>query len=925
MRLYLINNTIILKYKSAKILFFILFSLNTFSQDLLPFVENYSKYNYQGDNQIWSLSQGKDNAIYFANNHYFLRYDGVKWEKYMLPNKTIIRSVLVVGNKIYTGSYKEFGYWHRSNGKMIYFSISKSNKIFKDTGNEEIWKIVQLNNKIYFQSFNEIYILENGQITDVKLPFQISYCFPINGELLLATINEGIVKMNGTSYEEIENWSILKGNVVHSIEKNGNNTYIFTQKNGVYVADESGIRLWDNALNSKLKGAIINCAKFINQDKLIVGTASEGVYSIDMKNNSYININRNNMLMNNSVLSIAFDKENDLWLGLDNGVAHVEINSPVSIFTDNTGTLGSVYSVAAKDNGFLLASNHGIFNYENNSLTLLPNSKGQAWNISKINNQYVIGHNEGTFLYKNKTLTKINAINGGWNFTKSNLYTNFLQASYSGVTIYKNENDFSQYTQIKDFYKPIKYVAQNKMNEIWAADNYRGLYRVIFDEKYNTKKIINVAQQNNISNDFGVKIFEFRNEILFFINNTWYTYNSITNLLERNSLFNSYFKNISDIVAIDNNNFLVLKSGLLYVIHSSDTKFIWNLIQEKYYRGKLINDNLKIFRNNDQYLLNLDDGFIILQLQKDNKAIPVIKVEAYNNKELVSNKSGIKYNTEIELHVVSGIYGSDKPNLFYKINDQKELIPIKDGTIILNNLNSGSHKIVIYFSDGITLYEVSNYQFKVDKPWYFSFWMIAFYLLAIAIILFLYYKWNKIRYNQKLALKEEELRHQKRILEIELQAENELNVQEYEKHILELEIQTKSSEVAGKSLSIAKQSEMIENIQQILDNEFDINKLKSEIKKAIKINAVNKQEWKVFENNLNQIHNEFIKSLSTKYPLLTSKDIKLCVYLKMNLSSKEIAPLMNISFRSVELHRYRLRKKLALNQDKNLNKFLLEI
>ena len=76
-----------------------------------------------------------------------------------------------------------------------------------------------------------------------------------------------------------------------------------------------------------------------------------------------------------------------------------------------------------------------------------------------------------------------------------------------------------------------------------------------------------------------------------------------------------------------------------------------------------------------------------------------------------------------------------------------------------------------------------------------------------------------MRYIQKLELREEELKHQKKILEMELKAENELNIQEYEKHILELELQSKSSEVAGKSLSIAKQSEMIENIQGILDSE----------------------------------------------------------------------------------------------------------
>ena len=201
--------------------------------------------------------------------------------------------------------------------------------------------------------------------------------------------------------------------------------------------------------------------------------------------------------------------------------------------------------------------------------------------------------------------------------------------------------------------------------------------------------------------------------------------------------------------------------------------------------------------------------------------------------------------------------------------------------------------------------------------------MILVYLLLISVSFFIYYRWNKIRYKQKLRLKEEELKHQKEILEIELKSQNELNIKQYEKHILELEIQTKSSEVAVKSLSIAKQSEMIENIQSILESDVDLNKLKSEIKKTIKINAINKQEWKAFETNLNQIHNEFIINLSKKHTNLTSKDIKLCVLLKMNLTSKEIAPMMNITYRGVELQRYRLRKKLGLSPEENLNKFLL--
>jgi hypothetical protein len=888
-------------------------------------VENYNKSDYQGDNQIWNVAQGNDNAMYFANNYYLLRYDGVKWEKYSLPNKTIIRSIMVDGDKIYSGSYKEFGYWYRKNGKMIYVSISDTTKVFDESDNEEVWKIFKFNGKIYFQSFNGLFQYDGKIIKKSKFEFLVSYCFPVGNELLVASVENGVYKMKNSKFEKIEGWSVLENNVIHAIEKYQNKTYFFTKKNGVYVEENGVLSAWKSPLNTILKAANINVAKFIKNNKLIIGTANKGVYIFDLNSGAYKNINRNNVLMNNSILSIGLDKENDLWLGLDNGIAHIEVNSPISIFYDNSGILGSVYSVASTPKGYLMASNHGVFKYEDKVLSLIPNTQGQAWNISKINNKYLIGHNEGTFIYENGLFSKLNTINGGWNLVKSGINNSYLQATYSGVIIYNDPNNLSQRKVVKGLLKPIKYVAQNRKNEIWAADNNRGLYRILYNDAYETTSIKNVTQLSKIKNDFGVKIFEFRNEVLFLINKSFYTYNSITNQLEQNELFNTNFKNASNIVSIDENHFLILQEGLLYHIYANENKFIRNIIQEKYYKGKIINDNVKVFKNNENYLLNLDDGFISLQLNYANKKASNINVEAFVNNNLIKNNSKIPYNTELRIHVLSGVFGATRPNLFYKVNGTKEFIPVKEGLIVLNNLNSGSNDITIYLHDGLNYDKISSFQFLVSKPWYFSPWMILLYFIVIGVILYLYYKWNKMRYIQKLELRDEELKHQKKILEMELKAENELNIQEYEKHILELELQTKSSEVAGKSLSIAKQSEMIENIQSILDSDMDFNKLKSEIKKAIKINAVNKHEWETFETNLNQIHNEFIINLSKKFPNLTSKDIKLCIYLKMNLSSKEIAPMMNISFRGVELHRYRLRKKLNLVQDENLSKFLLTV
>ncbi|HMI07039.1 MAG TPA: hypothetical protein VK528_05815 [Flavobacterium sp.] len=908
-----------------KFLFLFLFPIGLHAQELLPFVENFTKSEYNGDNQNWNIAQGNDNAMYFANNHFFLRYNGVKWEKYALPNNTIIRSVMILGDRVYCGSYKEFGYWERIGGKMKYVSISENRNLFSGkSDNEEIWKIFVKGGKIYFQSFNEIFIYDERGIEKIHFPFQISYCYLIDNQIYVASVRRGVYLMNGKNFIRKENWSAIDNDVIHNIEKYNGKIYIFTKTSGIFIEEGDKLILWNNLLNNKLKNEVILTAKFVDNHTLAIGTGLQGLYLVDLKTNSFKNINRQNAIKNNAILSISIDKDRDLWLGLDNGIAHVEINSSVNVFSDNSGILGSVYGLSTTDDGYLFVTNHGVFICKDKQLEPVPNGQGQVWDSYKLNNEYIIGHNDGTYIYEGSGLKKVNDVSGGWKFFKSNYDHAYFQANYSGIAIY-TDTDFSKVRFFEGLTKPIRNIAQNKPHELWAADNYRSLYHITYDDNFKTQKIDNVSQVNGIANDFGVKIFSYKNEILFLINKVWYTYNSISGKLEKNPIFNKSFKNISDIIPIDDRNFLILDAGLLYVVSQIGTKFTWELIPEKYYEGKLIMEGLKIVKTGNKILLNLDDGFISYELNRNREKAGNIIIEGFYQGNLITPDVDIKYNQPVEINVISGKYGYNHQDLFYNLNGGKVYTRIRKGTVVLNNLQSGNQDVAFYYFDGDNYIKVAQYHFEVDNPWYFSIWMVLFYIIAISGIFFLYYRWNKFRYLQKLQLREEELRHQKKILEIELKAENELNLQEYEKHILELEIQSKSSEVAGKSLSIAKQSEMIENIQQILETETDFNILKNEIRKAIKINAVNKHEWETFEANLNQINNEFIINLSKKYPNLTSKDIKLCVYLKMNLSSKEIAPMMNISFRGVELQRYRLRKKLGLSQEESLSKFMLSV
>ena len=99
----------------------------------------------------------------------------------------------------------------------------------------------------------------------------------------------------------------------------------------------------------------------ISEDKIISGTSASGAYIIDLKNGSVKNLNKENRLQNNTVLSVFIDPEKNLWLGLDNGISHIEINSPFRFFTDPGGFLGTVYTIEKYNDGYIIGSNHGVF------------------------------------------------------------------------------------------------------------------------------------------------------------------------------------------------------------------------------------------------------------------------------------------------------------------------------------------------------------------------------------------------------------------------------------------------------------------------------------------------------------------------------------------------------------------------------------
>jgi DNA-binding CsgD family transcriptional regulator len=151
-----------------------------------------------------------------------------------------------------------------------------------------------------------------------------------------------------------------------------------------------------------------------------------------------------------------------------------------------------------------------------------------------------------------------------------------------------------------------------------------------------------------------------------------------------------------------------------------------------------------------------------------------------------------------------------------------------------------------------------------------------------------------------------------------------------QKEKLEGEVVHKNAELASATMDLVQKKEFILKLKselQQLQKTTKVGNDHPELKKLLKTlseeEKLNK-DWDQFARHFDSVYGDFLTHLKNRFPDLKPHELQLCAYLRMNLSSKEIAPLMSISVRGVEIGRYRLRKKLNLSTEENLTHFLME-
>ena len=251
-----------------------------------------------------------------------------------------------------------------------------------------------------------------------------------------------------------------------------------------------------------------------------------------------------------------------------------------------------------------------------------------------------------------------------------------------------------------------------------------------------------------------------------------------------------------------------------------------------------------------------------------------------------------------------------------------------------SNLSEGDYtfEVKVIYPDGTT--SSDELSFRVLPPWYRSVAAYVCYIILAFLGLWYIYRWDDIRVKRKkeqaVVEKDKELHEMEKEFEAD-KARREKQIVQLEKEKLEYDLQHKSQEMANLMINFVRKNEMLTEIKSEIvkvasslrgEGAREGKQLLLVINSKIDSNIQSDEVLKRIEDQFDLIHNNFMKRLHARHPDLSNNERMMCAYLKMNLSTKEIAPLLNISVRGVETIRYRLRKKFGLEREDSLTNYL---
>jgi len=901
----------------------------------LPPVINFDQNQYKAGNQNWMISQGQNKNIYVANNSGLLQFDGEHWDLYEVPGGSAVRSVLASEEKIYTGSYMDFGYWEANHtGRLEYRSLKDSERMGMMDG-EQFWDIKKLGDHVIFQSHQRLYSfnLKSGKVTAIVTESNISNLFKVKDKIYYQVAEKGLfVIENGTGTLFISNEKIGGKPIIGLFSFAENKMLAITRDDGLFMITGNQ---WEVFQVQNYPSSIsFFSALYMDDGTIALGSIGRGLYLINTNDSSVYHLTQP-ILQNNTVLSVMQDTEGNIWGGLDNGISLINNKSPFRLFVDTFGEIGTVYCSSLINGIRYLGTNQGLYYKEaegDSSYRLIPGTTGQVWSINYLDGKLFIGHDRGTYLVEGTTARQLWEGLGTWVIKK--LGSGFLQGHYNGLSYLPEEPKESSAQYLQDFDLSSRNIIVENDSVIWVSHYHKGIFRLQLDENY-SRVIYTENYPIDNESELGPQIFTIGDKIYYSTETAIYRYDRGKNMFTKDNELNQITRGLPRISGASQ----VLEDGSWWSFGRDKLYFVTrDPFEQRLVLGKiplpLENRNItKGFENisligTDRYLVGSNVGYIEFSLPLQmipagqlsiNSVETAVKGVNFEHRslegselELENEMNNIKFHFSIpHFQKLTGIQYS------YRIINYSPTWSkwSEAGSAEFENLPSGSYTFQVKGKSNEEEMGILSYAFSISRPWYLTnLAIIGYFILFLFTLLGIHFAYKK---HHEKVIKEREKNLRMKALEAEQK------VTKLQKEHLEKDMAEKNGQLAASTMSLIRKNEFLSVLKDEL-KKSDTSNVKGVIK-TIDKEISEEDNWKMFKEAFKNADKDFFDKIKSRHPELTSNDLRLCAYLRLNFSSKEIAPLINISVKSVEIKRYRLRKKLGLHRDTNLTDYIMAL
>jgi ligand-binding sensor domain-containing protein/DNA-binding CsgD family transcriptional regulator len=967
------------------LIFIVLSTGQTFAQVKnrgTPHLINYPKKVYNAASQNWSITQDLRGFMYFGNNDGLLEFDGQQWRLYSLLNRFMYRAVYVsVDGTIYVGLTNDFGIMKPDeNGRLSYQSIFEKFPNVSLNFND-IWKIYETADGIYFQAKNKIFLYHNNQLDVITPDKEFNFLHKVNKTLYTSERHRGLMLVSGTQALEAPGGDVFIGkNIETIIPYDDSNVIIGTAKDGLFFYNGKVAVPWAKEASEFLAENFIFCGTAINKKHFAFGTIRNGVLVLDKNGQPLQHINKAKGLQNNTVLSIYADRDDNLWVGLDQGISFIEINSPISFYGYGKSLPGTGYCTILSNGNIYAGTNQGLFRkkwspYEDplsqdDHFSLVPGTQGQVWSIKEIDNILFCGHNLGTFIIRNNEAEQISDIPGGWDYQLMRNYPDkLIGGTYTGLSVYSQTNQkWTLSHTLTGFSESTRFYAEDKDGSIWVAHGDLGIFRIVPDKTLTSASQVRVYNESDgLPSRYRNSVYKIDNQLLFTTISGIYRHNKTTDTFESDPLFANLIgkEPITSLIEDKEGNIWYFRpdeiglirtsSGGVKVVEKRPFNPLTRLINRGFEDVNVIDDE-NVFISCEEGFAHYDPSFPAKYPESRECFIRSLTGTGDSTRiffgGVFTDKSGLAVVNQSDEHLIKIPFGynnlrfefsvplfDDPENTLFSYilegydNGRSEWSP--NAAKEYTGLHEGTYTFRVR---GKSIFNIETadvlIKFRILPPWYRS--ALAIILYALVGLLLFGIAIRKIRMKiqrDKIHISEKHVQdiNLARQLHIEESLESEKRLALLEKEKLEAEVVHKNKQLAISIAGLLKKNEFLIQVKDELEKIADktSNPLVEDRLKKIMLslneNLEADNDYEQFEDHFDAVHDNFLKTIKKQFPQLTPNDLRLCAYLRMNLSTKEIAPLLNISPRGVEISRYRLRKKMNLPHDANLIDFMLSI